>query len=196
MRPLTLAASLALLLTACSGASPAIATPDEPPDDAPLDPASKEAPPRDVPQNAFAGTSQGCSNLIAFRGTADGTQYAVVELDAAKLALAVGETKTVDLGTDPEGVAVFVDVYARALEGAQYCSDARTEEPASTRWSAEAGKLTIALTADRPAGDAAPPTYRATLRLETVHFTSPEGGFAVVVPSVLIEDVRVGWLPG
>ncbi|MBX3203134.1 MAG: hypothetical protein KF894_33730 [Labilithrix sp.] len=197
MRPLALAVPLASLLAACSGA---VAERDVPLDEPPVRPAettSTEAAPRDVPQNVFGGDSSGCSNVIAFRATADGTQYAVVEIDKTRLALRLGEERTVDLGTSPDGVAVFVDVYARAPDGgAAYCSDHRTAEPAMTRWSAEAGKLTIALAADPDARDEAAPTYHATLRLETVHFKSPEGGFAVVVPTIVIEDVRVGWLPG
>ncbi|MCW5834942.1 MAG: hypothetical protein KIS78_21250 [Labilithrix sp.] len=193
MRPLALAS----LLTACSGATSELGDPPDEPPARPAETAATEAAPRDVPQNVFEGDSQGCSNVVAFRATSDGTQYAVVQLDERKLALQAGEARTVDLGTSPEGVAVFVDVYARALEGgAAYCSDDRTEEPPRTRWSAEAGKLTIELAADPDARAATAPTYRATLRLETVHFTSPEGGFAVVVPSIVIAGVRVGWLPG
>ena len=40
------------------------------------------------------------------------------------------------------------------------------------------------------------PTYRATLVLDTIHFTRPKAGKAIVVPHIVIEDVRAGWLPG
>lgn len=196
MRQLALAAALGSFLVACAGATSERDAPPDAPRERPAVTAATDAP-RDVPQNVFGGERQGCSNVIAFRGTSDGTQYAVVQIDKSKLALHVGAKRIVDLGTTPEGVDVFVDVYARALEdGAPYCTNDRAEAPAMTRWSAEAGTLTIELTADPDAHDATSATYRATLRLETVHFTSPEGGFAVVVPSIVIEDVRVGGLSG
>ena len=95
----------------------------------------------------------------------------------------------------PEGVGVFVDVYGSALGELPYCTDLRREQPTMTRWTAEAGTLTIELHPD-PDSTAQNPTYRATLVLETVHFTRPKAGKAIVVPRVVIDDVRVGWLPG
>jgi hypothetical protein len=198
MRPLVLTAFL-FASTACSEASSEIGSPkpaDAPRTNAPFE-AEPAAAPREVPQGTFTGVSNGCSNLIAYRGSADRTQYAVVQLDKSKVGVEIGSAKEVDLGDTPEGVDVFVDIYASALDGeTPYCTDYRTETPAMTRWKAQAGKLRIELAPDPTSSDATHPTYRATLRLETVHLVGPDGGFAVVVPSVVIEDVRVGWLPG
>jgi hypothetical protein len=149
-----------------------------------------------VPQGSFTGAGDGCSNLIAYRGSEDRTQFAVVQVDKNLLGLEIGSAKTIDLGMTPEGVNVFVDVFATAIQGeSPYCTDYRVDEPPLTRWTAQAGKLTIELAEDA-SSDPARPTYRATLHLERVHLVGPEGGFAVVVPDVVIADVRVGWSPG
>jgi hypothetical protein len=154
-------------------------------------------PSRDVPQATFTGEGAGCANLVAYRASADHTQYAGVQLDREQVGIAIGSARTIDLGETPLGVEVFVDVYESAVASdTPYCTDHRSEDAATaTRWTAQAGKVTIELAAD-PRSTRESPTYRATLRLETVHFVGPEGGFAVIVPSVVIEDVLVGWSPG
>ena len=149
----------------------------------------------EVPQGAFTGSYGGCSDVFVYRASDDGTQYAVIELEKERLGLAIGSSTTLDLGVVPEGVGVFVDVYGSSLDELPYCTDLRTEQPAVTRWTAEAGTLTIELHAD-PESTSEHPTYRATLVLETAHFTRPRAGKAIVVPHVVIDDVRVGWLPG
>jgi hypothetical protein len=197
MRLVALAASL-VLLAGCSGNvadehRPAALDVDEEEESPSREATSASAASRAIPQGAFTGASGGCANVQAYRSSLDGTQFAVVEVERATLGLEPGGTKMVDLGEEPEGVAVFVDVYATApSHEAPYCTDDATSKPAVTRWVAQAGKLTIALTPADPANG----SYRATVQLEKVHFVGPEGGFAVVVPSVVIEDVRVGWRPG
>jgi hypothetical protein len=201
MRALALVAALPLLV-ACSGSLSEPAPEERAP--APVDPQPTLTPtpselgrgPQEVPQGSFTGARDGCSNLLAYRSSSDGTQFAVVTIDRELLHLELGAARTVDLGTTPAGVSVFVDVFANAVEGqSPYCAHARTEELALTRWTAQAGTLTIELAEDSESTDPTRPTYRATLRLEKVHLVGPDGGFAVVVPSVVIDDVRVGWLP-
>ena len=186
----------ALVLVACSGrgAEIEVGSPAPPVDDKEAR-ATAEAPPAEIPQGAFTGPYGGCSNVVMYRASEDGTQYAVIELDKDMLGLAVGATRTLDLGEEPAGVGVFVDVYGSSLGELPYCTDYRTEEPAVTRWTAEAGSLTIELHAD-PEANGEQPTYRATLVLERAHFTRPNAGRAIVVPRVIIDNVRVGWLPG
>lgn len=196
MRLLALGSPLVLLLAACSGSTADVGStsgPEIPPRETK---ASAEASPEEIPQGAFTGGFGGCSNVFLYRATDDGTQYAVVELDAETLGLTVGSSTTVDLGEVPAGVGVFVDVYGSSIGELPYCTDHHTEQPEVTRWTAEAGTLTIALRADPESTDARHPTYRATLVLETVHFTRPNAGKAIVVPRIVIGDVRVGWLPG
>lgn len=195
MRSLALGPWL-VLLAACSGSTAdvgAMPHPELPPRESKV---IAGLPSEDVPQGAFTGGFGGCSNVFLYRATDDGTQYAVVDLDKDTLGLTVGSSTTVDLGEVPAGVGVFVDVYEGSIGELPYCTDDRTEQPAVTRWTAEAGTLTIALQADPESTDARHPTYRATLVLETVHFTRPKAGKAIVVPRIVIEDVRVGWLPG
>lgn len=187
--------SAVLLLVACSGSADVGSTAhrETPPRQTRV---ISEAPPEDVPQGSFTGGMGGCSNVLLYRATDDGTQYAVVDLDKELLGLRVGAPLTVDLGDVPAGVGVFVDVYGGALGELPYCTDHPAEERAVTRWTAEAGKLSIDLHDDVASIDAQHPTYRATLVLEMVHFTRPNAGKAIVVPRIVIEDVRVGWLPG
>lgn len=184
-----------LALSACSSSTGTeLSHPPGPQPNVPRQVVPSEDGPIDVPQGAFTGDGEGCSNLLAFRASADETQFAVVQIDRAQLGLSVGQTKTVDLGTTPAGVEVYVDVYAAAIAGTKpYCSAGDGARPAMTRWMAEAGTLTITLGPDPEAGNS---TYRATLRLEKVHLVGPDRGFAVVVPSVHMESIRVGWPPG
>jgi len=194
-------AVLLALLSACSGATSDIGS--RPRGDGGTNEAgekvvtSSSTAPREVPQSSFTGARGGCSNIFAYRASADRTQYAVIEVDKEALGLEIRSNRTVDLGKNPEGVRVFVDVYAGAVEGATaYCTDYGDAQPAMTRWTAEAGKLTIELSEDPDSIDAKHPTYRVTLHLETAHFVRPEHGAAIVVPNVDIEEVRAGWLPG
>lgn len=199
LQPRALIAASLLVLAACSGSSAEIGSPN-PSGTGTGNGSSGEskaarAPSREVPQSTFTGAGAGCSNVLAYRASADGTQYAIVKVDKNELGLEIGSKRTIDLGKSPTGVEVSVDVYASAPTGEKpYCTDYRTESPTVTRWNAQAGKLTIELTADPTSTDAE--HYLATMRLESVHFTGPEGGMAVIVPSVVIENVRVGWLPG
>jgi hypothetical protein len=146
--------------------------------------------PRDVPQSTFTGEGSACSNLLVYRASADGTQYLVVVVDRARLGLEVGAPLRVDLGQRPMFVEVNVDVYDGATGPEAYCSATEPAAPrARARWTAEAGALTILLSRDE--GAVTPGSYRATLLLEGAHFASPEGGMAVVLPKVRIEDVVV-----
>lgn len=188
MRTVALVACLGLLAGCTATEGPDAPLPPKGP--GPQQPGPLEPAPREIPQNAFTGLGAGCSNLIAYRSSADATQFAVVNVDRALLGLAVGATRTVDLGTEPDGVEVSVDVYGSPVEGAMPYCKGDGEPPVHTRWLAEAGTMTITLRAEPDAS-----TYRASIRLERVHFVGPEGGFAVVVPSIVIDDVRVGWSP-
>jgi hypothetical protein len=179
---------LGLLVVGCSSQTIEIPSSGVPPT---TTPESSEAAPRDPPQTAFNAEAGGCGSIFVYRANADGTQYAVVAMNQRELGLAIGESRSIDLGGDPAGIKVNIDVYARPPNTKLYCSEVAQVAPAVAHWPAEAGLATIDLVRDET--DAS--TYRVSIRLEHMHFTSPEGGMAAVVPQILIEDVRVGWSP-
>lgn len=150
------------------------------------------------PAVAFAGAASGCGNVFAYRASTDGTQFVTVEVDVSALGMKPGDKRVIDLGSAPPSVRVNVDVFARVPKEPKYCSDVVSETVASTTWTAEAGTLAIELGPKTTSGTAAGPgeTYRATLRLQSVRFVGPERGTSVIVPTIAIDDVLVGWLAG
>jgi len=93
-----------------------VAGADEPPASGPA--------PREVPQGRFTGEGAGCEDLLAYRASSDGTQYVVITADNRRLGLAVGTTRTVDLGEGEAFAEVVVDVYASAVGPGEYCAGA------------------------------------------------------------------------
>lgn len=198
MRRLTFAVLPFLLLaTACSGST----TPDlgrSSSSGGSSGGSSSGAPgPTTPPQSAFDGKTIGCSNVSAYRATADGTQFLTVFVDREKLGLEIGSKATYDLAQPPSSVKVGIDVWKSAPTGETYCTDFGQMGPgnASTTWEAEAGTITIELMAD-PAASPGSSLYLATITIANAHFVGPQTGVAAFVPKVVIEKVRVGWLPG
>lgn len=144
------------------------------------------------PAAAYGGEARGCSNVFVYKGTADGSQFITVQAEREKLGLKLGQKRTIDLATPTDGVTVGVDVYARAPSQERYCTDALSEDLIPTPWRAEAGTLVIEL------GENAEPNgaYRATVRLRDLRLVGPDRGTSVLVPSVELSNVLVGWLPG
>lgn len=149
------------------------------------------------PAVAYGGTASGCGNVFAYRASADGTQFVTVEVQTDALGMKPGDKRVIDLGSAPASVRVAVEVFARAPKE-PYCTDFGSEKVASTTWSAEAGTLAIELgpKAASSAGSGPSESYRATLRLQNVRLVGPERGTSVIVPTISIDDVLVGWLPG
>lgn len=152
--------------------------------------------PATPPQSAFNGDSIGCAHVSAYRATADRTQFVTVVLDRESLGLAVGSKATYDLARAPSGVRVGIDVWSTAPASQKYCTDhVEVDGNARTSWEAEAGSMTIELATD-PAAQPGSGSYLATIRIKDAHFIGPKQGVAAFVPQVVIENVRVGWLPG
>jgi hypothetical protein len=162
------------LLSAVACSSPDGGRAPAPPPTA-ADAAVDERPgPATLPQGSFTGTSAACGDLFAYRTTDDGTQVLGVTFAGPP---PDGE---LDLGREPEGVAVTVDVFADP-PSALSCEQLARGAGAKTTWSAEAGRLRI----ESSGGE-------RTIRLDDVHLVGPPRGIAIVVPSVVIEHVRPG----
>lgn len=167
--PRALGVAALLSAVACSAPGPA-AEPAPPPPHA-----SEDAPgPTTLPQGAFTGESAACGDLFAYRATDDGTQVLGVAFDGPP------PTGELDLGREPEGVLVTVDVFAEARTGATCEELARGAGPKTT-WVAEAGRLRVEVRGDE-----------RTIHLEGVHLVGPQRGVAIVVPTAIIEHVRSG----
>lgn len=186
----------ALLLTSSCGGAGADPTPERqdknPPATTTTPPSTPDNVPRAIPQPTFTGASTGCKDITLYRASDDGTQWMGIEVDKALQGLTLNAPKQIDLGSTPDGVVVFVDVYDAAPPSSQYCSGASpTPSLSRTQWVAEAGTLTIELL---PSGSSTS-EYQASIHLEEAHFVGPERGVAIVVPNVTIDRVRVGWSP-
>jgi hypothetical protein len=186
MRLAVLASTFALALAACSG-SPA----------APIDPpgggsSSSGGVSTTAPVSSFTGGTSGCRGLVAFRASADETQYLVVDADVDKLGLKPGATGTFDLAKAPDGLRVTVDVFDRAEAEAPYCTDYRVDDQKPTTWVAEGGTVFVTIQAPSTANG----TYRASIRMKDVRLVGPQRGVAGSIPNAMLEDVLVGWLPG
>lgn len=130
-----------------------------------------------------------------YRASSDRTQYVTVVLDREALGLAIGSKATYDLARAPSALHVGIDVWTEPPND-EYCSDFKVADGnARTAWEAEAGKITIELSND-PTASPGSGAYRATIEIEAAHFIGPSRGVAAYVPRIVIENVRVGWLPG
>jgi hypothetical protein len=138
----------------------------------------------------------GCANVSAYRGTSDRTQYVTVLVDREKLGLTIGSKATYDLARAPIGVEVGIDVWSSPPKGEKYCTDFGAADSAvRTQWEAEAGSITIELKND-PTAQTGSTSYLATIRIKDAHFIGPKKGVSAFVPVIVIENLRVGWLPG
>lgn len=167
------ALGVAALLSAVACSAPGSGPGPEPAPTPP--PRSEDGPgPTTLPQGSFTGRSAACGDLFAYRATEDGTQVLGITFHGPP------PGGDLDLGREPEGVLVTVDVFAEPRSGTACEELARGVGPKTT-WVAEAGRVHI----DESGGE-------MTIRLEDVHLVGPERGIAIVVPSAVIERVRPG----
>lgn len=169
----TRAAILAAAIIGCSAEDAPTETTS--PSPRPTSPESKEPAangPSTLPQIAFTGQSAACGDLFAYRASDDGTQIFGVTFPHAQT------EQTIDLGTNPDGVLVTVDVFASPVTTSS-CDVLAGPEGDKTTWVAEAGRLETVV------GD-----REVAFMLSDVHLVGPEKGFAVVVPHVFIGTHR------
>jgi hypothetical protein len=187
---------LPLVLVACSGSTTPDLTSSSSSSSSSGGSSSGSTGPETAPQSAFTGEMIGCANVNAYRSTPDRTQFVTVVLDRASLGLAVGSKATYDLARAPSGVQVGIDVWSAAPTSEKYCTDFGTNDGATrTQWEAEAGSITIELKND-PSAAPSSGSYLATIKITNAQFIGPKKGVAAFVPQIVIENVRVGWLPG
>ncbi len=156
--------------------------------------------PSTAPTAAWNGRVSGCGDVFTFRASDDGTQYVTVQIDRAKIGMQRAEKRSFDLAKSPAGIRVGVEIFARAPKDPSYCNDVVTERIASTVWTAEAGTLDVELvenTSGSSGGSSGTnDTFRATVRLEGLRLVGPERGSSVLVPTVEMRNVVVGWFAG
>lgn len=152
-------------------------------------------PPTTPPSASWNGTSSGCGEIFAFRASTDGTQFITVDIDREVVGMKYGEKRTVDLSRGQAGVRVGVEIFARVPKDQRYCNDAVTDAVASTVWPAEAGSVVVELGTPKD-GASGSSTYKATVKIEGLRVVGPDRGTSVVIPSIEIKDVTVGWRAG
>jgi hypothetical protein len=147
------------------------------------------------PQTAtLEGDVYGCADVFVYRLAADGRRVVVVEVDAKKLGLAPGATRTFQLGAKDPSVMVRLDEYPKPVDVWVHCSDIKYPHAPPTELAAASGSLTLTLAPDA-ATSAGTGTYFASVVLRDARFVRAGGG-VVTVPRVVIDHVRVGWLAG
>jgi hypothetical protein len=151
---------------------------------------------KSLPPLTFQDQSRGCGNIRVYKLNQEYTAAIVVEADTAKLHLS-REMKTFDLGNKREGLQVYIDFYFYLPEGngfirQLYCNDVASYHQPPKKWVAQRGEVQITL------GEPVPPGigYKATVRLENVHFVDENGQNEIVLSQLIFNDVFVGWLPG
>lgn len=149
-----------------------------------------------LPPLTFQDESRGCGHIRVHKVNQEYTAAIVVQTDTAKLHLST-ETKTFEIGSRVEGLQVYIDFYYYVPEGngaigVHYCNDLAFNHTPPRKWYAQQGKVQITL-ADLGLSEIG---YKATVRLEDVHFVDENGQNEIVLSQLIFKDVFVGWLPG
>jgi len=150
-----------------------------------------------TPEMDYVGRSSGCGDIFVYRSNRTRSEYVKIYIDAKALDLSI-EPVTLDLAAHPEATGAWIDVYADSmvkLLGEQpYCNDVGpTSEPQSV-WKAVSGTVTVTASAGAHAEPCAGEPYQATVLIEDAVFAL--GGETVRLPSLISDDVTVGWCPG
>lgn len=146
-----------------------------------------------VPEMVFVDRAGGCGDLFVYQSNRAGTEYIYVTIDARAFDLSVTPV-TLDLAAHPETIGSRIEVYTNRPDQHPYCNDVSQTEYPQAVWQAVSGMVTVSATASAPTEPCVGEPYQATVLMENIVFTLEEE--TVLLPSLVFNDVQVGWCPG
>jgi hypothetical protein len=153
-----------------------------------VDPSSSS----DAPSFRYVGAGSGCSNFFLYTENSGKTEALVVSGKSDSLALTT-TPQTFLIQDRPGALDIHVDFFASGDNSNRYCSDVGGAQSPYAVWKAVRGEVEISVSEVNVPFNM---PYRITVRLSNVEFRSPDGARSVVLPSLALENVMVGWLPG
>jgi hypothetical protein len=153
-----------------------------------VDPATHSS----APTLQYGRGGSGCSNIFVYAENIARTEVLVIQADRDSLALTT-TPRTFTIEQNPAGLDLHIDLFDAPHDGNRYCSDIGTLNRPISQWSATRGRVEISVSTNDPSFNT---PYQTTIRLYDVVFTNPQTGSTVTLPSLTLENVTVGWLPG
>jgi hypothetical protein len=149
-----------------------------------------------LPEMDYVNHADGCGDIFVYKSNRDRSEYVTVSIDAKAFDLSTTPV-TLDLTVYPEAIGALIDVYVDSVDQLgekPYCNDvSQTAYPQSV-WRAVSGTVTVSVSASLQTEPCAGEPYQAVVLIEDVVFTLGEE--TVRLPSLMFDDVTVGWCPG
>jgi hypothetical protein len=143
------------------------------------------------PTFTYEPNSFGCGDFFVYKLNKDNTQALSVGVRLDKLT-EVSEQFTLDLA---QSHAIEVKMDSGKNLNETYCTDVLGLGKISNTLQAKKGKAYITLTGYIPSQSVCSREYHTTVRLENISFFDSYGK-EVLLPSIIFQDVRVGWCAG
>ena len=148
------------------------------------------------PDFKYNNSASGCGDIFVYKSNSTMSEFITASVDVNAIALS-SEPTTLALADYPEAIGARIAVYSDnvgRLGEFPYCNDVGPEAEPHSVWQAVSGSITISVSAEPPGESCVGEPYQTTILLEDVTFALEDE--TVNLPSLLFEDVQVGWCPG
>ena len=149
-----------------------------------------------TPEMDYVNRASGCGDIFVYKSNRDRSEYVKVSIDARAFDLSTAPV-TLELEAHPEAIWAWIDVYADSVEKLgenPYCNDVSQTAVPQSVWQAVSGTITVTSSAGAQTEPCTGELYQVNVLIEDVVFALGDETFHQ--PSLMFNDVQVGWCPG